>query len=250
LNTGKDTRISGDRKNHIYIKLSLFLFLVGGLTVLVYHLDLIRLFFNKEHLLHFLDSFGPWASVVFVLLQAFQVVAAPIPGEVTGILGGYLYGPFLGILLSTIGLTIGSYVAFILARCLGRPFVERYVAPSTIARFDYLLHHKGVFLVFLLFLLPGFPKDALCYLLGLGHLSTIEFLVIGGVGRLLGTILLTLEGNFLRLHQYGMFYTFVAFGLIILLLALAYKDKLERKFRQWYRKKDLKEIAKPLDNPE
>ena len=48
-------------------------------------------------------------------------------------------------------------------------------------RFDYLLHHKGAFLVFLLFLIPGFPKDYLCYMLGLGHLTTLEFLAIASV---------------------------------------------------------------------
>jgi len=57
------------------------------------------------------------------------------------------------------------------------------------ARFDFLLHHKGAFLVFLLFLLPGFPKDYLCYILGLGHLPLLTFLWIGATGRLLGTII-------------------------------------------------------------
>ena len=214
--------------------------IIGGISIFAYQSDLIRLFFKKKHLLRFLQSFGPWASVVFVLLQAFQVVAAPIPGEVTGILGGYLYGPYLGTFLSTIGLTLGSYIAFVLARYLGRPFAERFVPQSTMDRFDYLLHHKGVFLIFLLFLIPGFPKDALCYVLGLGHLSTVEFLVIGGVGRLLGTILLTLEGNFLRLQQYGSFYILVGIGLVILLVAMVYKDKLERLFRHLHSKKHLK----------
>jgi uncharacterized membrane protein YdjX (TVP38/TMEM64 family) len=250
MDPGKDASISGNGKNHIYIKLAVLFILVGGLTVLAYHSEFIRLFFSRKHLMAFLESLGPWASVVFVLLQALQVVAAPIPGEATGILGGYLYGPFLGTLLSTIGLTIGSYLAFVLARSLGRPFVERYVAPSTMARFDYLLHHKGAFLVFLLFLIPGFPKDALCYLLGLGHLTTLEFLVIGGAGRLLGTILLTLEGTCLRLRQYGMFYTLVALGLVVLFVVLAYRDKLERTFWRWTSKKGPKQVAETMDNPQ
>jgi uncharacterized membrane protein YdjX (TVP38/TMEM64 family) len=210
---------------------------IGSISFVTYQFDFISLCLDNEKLLHLLESLGPWASVVFVLLQVFQVVAAPVPGEATGILGGYLYGPYLGTLLSTVGLTIGSYIAFVLARYLGRPFAERFIAPATMARFDYLLHHKGAFLVFLLFLVPGFPKDALCYLLGLGHLSTMEFLVIGGVGRLLGTVLLTLEGTCLRSHRYGTFYILVAIGLVILFAVMAYKDKLERLFRQWYTRK-------------
>ena len=140
----------------------------------------------------FLNSLGPLSFVGFIILQAIQVIAAPIPGEVTGFIGGYLYGIVIGIVLSTIGLTIGSWAAFTLSRVLGRPFVEKFIKKKTIERYDYLLHHKGAFLVFLLFLIPGFPKDSLCYILGLGHLTTKEFLIISTVGRFAGTVLLTL----------------------------------------------------------
>lgn len=199
-----------------------------------YKTGLIHFFLNKERLLNFLDSLGPAAFIGFIILQAAQVVAAPIPGEVTGLLGGFLYGKFTGIILSTIGLTIGSYIAFSLSRTFGRPLVDRFVSKSTIERFDYLLHHKGAFLVFLLFLIPGFPKDYLCYILGLGHLSTMEFLVIGVTGRLFGTILLTLGGDYIRHHEYGKFSILVGVALIVVFIAMAYRDKLERIFRIWH----------------
>jgi uncharacterized membrane protein YdjX (TVP38/TMEM64 family) len=131
-------------------------------------------------------------------------------------------------------LTIGSYIAFALSRTFGRPFVDRFVDKAIMNRFDYLLHHKGAFLVFLLFLIPGFPKDYLCYILGLGHLSTMEFLVIGGTGRLFGTILLTLGGDYIRHHQYGRFFILVGIALIVVFIAMAYRDKLERLFRIWH----------------
>lgn len=185
-------------------------------------------------MLRLLDSLGPLSFLGFILLQSAQVVAAPIPGEVTGLLGGFLYGPVLGVALSTIGLTIGSYIAFALARTFGRPFVERFVDKNTMRRFDYLLHHKGAFLVFLLFLIPGFPKDYLCYILGLGHLTTAEFLVIGGTGRLFGTILLTLGGDYIRHHQYGRFTILVGIAIVVVLITMAYKDNLDRLFRKWH----------------
>ncbi|MBF0330204.1 MAG: TVP38/TMEM64 family protein [Nitrospirae bacterium] len=192
-------------------------------------------------MLNFIDSLGPIGFVGFILLQITQVVAAPIPGEATGLLGGFLYGPVLGVILSTIGLTIGSYIAFALSRAFGRPFVDRFVDKSVMKRFDYLLHHKGAFLVFLLFLIPGIPKDYLCYILGLGHLSTAQFLVIGGTGRLFGTILLTLGGSYIRHQQYQRFFILVGVALVVIFIAMAYKDKLDRLFRVWhvldYRKK-------------
>jgi uncharacterized membrane protein YdjX (TVP38/TMEM64 family) len=201
------------------------------LTFIFYETGLIHFFLNKKRLLDFLDSLGPLAFIGFIFLQVAQVVAAPIPGEVTGLLGGFLYGPVLGVILSTIGLTIGSYAAFALARTFGRPFVDRFVDKAVMNRFDYLLHHKGAFLVFLLFLIPGLPKDYLCYILGLGHLSTKEFLIIGGTGRLFGTILLTLGGDYIRRNQYGRFSILIGVALVVVFIAMAYKDKLERLFR-------------------
>jgi len=203
-------------------------------------------------MLVFLDSLGPLSFIGFILLQVLQVVVAPIPGEVTGLLGGFLYGPLLGVFLSTIGLTIGSYIAFALARAFGRPLVDRLVDKRVMKRFDYLLHHKGAFLVFLLFLIPGFPKDYLCYILGLGHLTTMEFLVIGGTGRLFGTILLTLGGTYIRHHQYLRFFVLAGTAIIVVFIAMAYRDKLERFFRKWhvvsYRNKKKKKTKKTVKN--
>lgn len=202
-------------------------------------------------MLQFIHSLGPLGFIGFILLQIAQVVAAPIPGEATGFLGGFIYGPVIGTLLSTIGLTVGSYIAFALSRILGRPFVERFVDESVMSRFDYLLHHKGAFLVFLLFLIPGIPKDYLCYLLGLGHLTTLEFLIIGGTGRLLGTVMLTLGGDFIRQEQYSKFFILTGVALIVILTAMIYKEKLERLFRilhiVHYRKKRAKRSLKKLN---
>jgi len=221
---------------HIWLRLLILILIVGGLTLVLYETGTIQFFLNKKRMAHFLDSLGPMSGLVFVLLQVAQVVAAPIPGEVTGFLGGYVFGKFFGVVLSTIGLTLGSYIAFILARTFGRPLIEKFIPKGTMQRFDYILHHKGAFLVFLLFLIPGFPKDWLCYILGLGHLTTTDFLVIGGTGRLFGTILLTLGGSYLRHHQYVRFYVLVGIGISVVIVALAYRDKLDRIFRFWHLK--------------
>lgn len=200
--------------------------------VILYETGVFRFFMSRERLRAFLDSLGMWGFAGFILLQVVQVVAAPIPGEATGLLGGYLYGPLLGVLLSTVGLTVGSFIAFSLSRLFGKPLTERLVPRATLERFNYLLHHKGAFLIFLLFLLPGFPKDILCYILGLGPLTALEFLGIATSGRLLGTVLLTLGGSYLRKGQYEQFFIIAGLAVIVVFLAMAYKDKLERLFRK------------------
>jgi uncharacterized membrane protein YdjX (TVP38/TMEM64 family) len=188
----------------------------------------------------FLNSLGPLSFIGFIFLQASQVVVSPIPGEVTGLLGGFLYGTLTGIILSTIGLTIGSWIAFSLSKYFGRPFVEKFVKKETLDRYDYLLHHKGAFLVFLLFLIPGFPKDYLCYILGLGHLGTKEFLVISTIGRFMGTVLLTLGGTYIRHHQYYRFSLLIGIAIVFLFVSLVYRDKIEKFFRSWHADKKFK----------
>jgi len=189
---------------------------------------------DRERVRAFLDSLGPLSFIGFIGLQTLQVVAAPIPGEVTGVIGGFLYGPLLGLLLSTIGLTFGSWINFALSKSFGRPFVDRFVSKKTLDKYDYLMHHKGAFLVFVLFLIPGFPKDILCYILGLGHLTTREFLAISTVGRFGGTVLLTLGGNYLRHHQYYRFSLLLGTAIVVIFLSMVYKDKMERLFRIWH----------------
>ncbi len=136
----------------------------------------------------------PFDEIVFISLQILQVVFAPIPGEVTGFIGGYIYGPVLGTIYSTIGLVIGSWLAFILARYFGLPFVEKTVKPEIIKKYDFILEHKGALVAFILFLIPGFPKDFLCYIMGLSHMTVWTFLVVSSIGRLLGTVLLSVCG--------------------------------------------------------
>jgi uncharacterized membrane protein YdjX (TVP38/TMEM64 family) len=211
----------------------------------MYHLGLFHFFMNRERLVVWIHSLGAWGFAGFILLQVVQVVAAPIPGEMTGVLGGYLYGPFVGVLLSTIGLTLGSYVAFSLSRFFGRPLTEKFVDAKTMERFDYLLLHKGLFLIFLLFLIPGFPKDYLCYILGLGHLTTLEFLVIATTGRLLGTMLLTLGGMFLRNDQYYRFFLLSGVAVVLVLLTVACRDRLEKFFQMLHERHSRKKGKRP-----
>ncbi|HMK44157.1 MAG TPA: VTT domain-containing protein [Dissulfurispiraceae bacterium] len=219
-------------REHIWINLFAFLFISALLIWLMYETDMIQLFTNRVYLERFLSRLNPMATIaVFILLQSLQVVFAPIPGEVTGLVGGILFGEFWGVVWSTAGLTLGSYIAFALTRRFGQPFVERFVSQALVAKFDYLLHHKGAFMIFLLFLIPGVPKDALCYILGLGHLTTTEFLLIGGTGRLFGTILLTLGGTYIRHEQYEKFWVLTAVAIVVVLLAMLMRERIERLLR-------------------
>lgn len=209
----------------------LLLLLLGGLALvgyLLYATGLVKLFLSKEHLLDFINRHRPYAALIFIGLQTAQVVIAPVPGELTGFAGGLIFGPVWGVVYSTIGLTLGSWLAFSLARLLGRPLVERVVKAETIARYDYVMQHKGRLLAFIMFLIPGFPKDYLCYMLGVGHMRLRDFLVIVTVGRMLGTSLLTLAGSYFESQRYGPLFVIIGLSLFLLLVVTVYRERIER----------------------
>jgi uncharacterized membrane protein YdjX (TVP38/TMEM64 family) len=218
-----------DKKSVLQL-LSIVFFVAVG-TYLLYTFGLIDLFADRHRMLRFIHEHRAYSVLIFIALQAIQVVAAPVPGEVTGFVGGYFFGTFWGIIYSTIGLTIGSWLAFVIARVLGRHLVEAFVNARTIKQYDYVMKHKGLFLAFLMFLIPGFPKDLLCYLLGLGHMGQRDFLIVSTSGRLLGTVLLTLGGTYFRDQRYGALFTLVGVCIFLVLLTMIYRKTIE----QWFR---------------
>jgi uncharacterized membrane protein YdjX (TVP38/TMEM64 family) len=176
--------------------------------------ELFEFYANERAIAQYVKDAGPYGPIVFIALQALQVVAAPFPGEATGVLGGYLFGTLPGLIYSTIGLTIGSCLGFVFGRWLGLPFIRRFVKPDTYHRFDFLTRAKGELIVFLLFLIPGFPKDILCYILGVSPIPFGTFLLVCAVGRVPGTWLLSMQGAQVRGRQY------VGFVILLSLLAL------------------------------
>jgi uncharacterized membrane protein YdjX (TVP38/TMEM64 family) len=197
-----------------------------------FHFHLYTFFSDREKAVVFIKSFGPWSVGVFIFFQILQVLLAPIPGEVTGIIGGYIYGPVLGTLYSTIGLAVGSWLAFCLAHLFGEPLVEKIVKPETLRKYDSFLEHKGRLVIFILFLIPGFPKDALSYILGLSHMRALSFIYISTIGRLLGTISLSIIGSLAQARQYeGLGIILILCG-IIALIAYLNRERLIHKLKR------------------
>jgi uncharacterized membrane protein YdjX (TVP38/TMEM64 family) len=128
-------------------------------------------------------GFGSFAPVVFLAVQSTQVVVAPIPGQLLAVAGGYLFGPLLGATLSVCGVLLGSAVAIGLTRRYGRPYAESVVADDTLAEFDAVVDETGEAGLFVAFLLPVFPDDALCFVAGLTDIPTWRLLVLVAVGR-------------------------------------------------------------------
>jgi uncharacterized membrane protein YdjX (TVP38/TMEM64 family) len=189
---------------------------------------------DKEKVTAFMKAAGPVAPLTFILTQILQVVLAPIPGEATGFIGGYLFGVPLGMLYSTIGLTVGSVIAFLLGRWLEVKFVAKVVNKETLDKFDFLMERQGALIAFFLFVVPGFPKDYLCFILGLSTISWKLFLIMATVGRLPGTLMLTLQGAQVYQGNYLVSVMLLGFCLLLALVLFNYREPLYRWLRTWH----------------
>jgi len=164
---------------------------------------LFRLYTDHEFMRATIEQWGLFAPLAFILIQALQVVIAPIPGDVTGLLGGFVFGQRLGFIYSTIGLTIGSLLAFWLGRRLGAPFVKRMTGPEVWQHLDFIVEAEGAILCFIIFLVPGLPKDTLCYLFGVSPLPFWVFALVSTLGRMPGTWVLSAGGAKVAGAQYA-----------------------------------------------
>lgn len=162
---------------------------------LIFGKPLVPLFSNPATARETIGGLGAWAPLAFIGMQIAQVVIAPLPGQITGLIGGFLFGPWLGLLYTLIGAFIGFWLVFVLARKLGRPFVERFVKTETLAKFDGLLNRGGPFVLFLIYLLPAFPDDIISFIAGLTKIPIRTLLLVSVAGRLPGYLVLSFAGE-------------------------------------------------------
>jgi uncharacterized membrane protein YdjX (TVP38/TMEM64 family) len=183
---------------------------------------------DREWIRSTVASYGWAAPLVFIGVQIAQVVAAPIPGEATGFIGGYLFGTLRSFLYSSISLGIGSLINFGIGRFLGERFVRRLIPEEKFKRIDRMVNRQGVIAVFLMYIIPGFPKDYLSLALGLTTLPLKVFAVLAFIGRMPGTLVLSLKGASLYDQNYVLLAVVAAACLLLALLAYFFRDPLYR----------------------
>ncbi len=152
------------------------------LTVLAYSKGL---FTEQEQLERFLNECGIFAPIVFVIIQAMQVVVPILPGAVGCLYGVLIFGPIYGFLYNYIGICIGSIIAFLLARNAGQEFVKQMTGSIFFEKYSkYLMkerHFENLFA--LLIFLPVAPDDFLCYLAGISKMKLKKFTMIILLGK-------------------------------------------------------------------
>ncbi|UCF97843.1 MAG: TVP38/TMEM64 family protein [Spirochaetaceae bacterium] len=172
------------------------LFLALLVLTFVLRRQLFELFSSPQALREWIRATGVVAPLVFVAVQAFQVVFFFIPGEIPQVAGGYAFGLWMGTVLSVTGITLGATFNFVIARILGVPFVNALFTPQKVEQARKIATSpKARLSFFLFFLIPGIPKDILCYVAGLSIMKLHFFLLYSTLGRIPGIIGSALIGN-------------------------------------------------------
>lgn len=191
------------------------LLLVGGAWL--WRAGLLARLTDRDGLIAWLRASGSSGALLCIAVQFVQVVIAVIPGEITQFAAGYVFGAGRGFLYSAVGLTLGSAFNFYFARVVGRPTLERLLAPDRLAKLDRAVGSVGSrSALFLLFLLPGLPKDFLCYAAGLSGIAFPQFVLIAGLGRFPALLASVLVGAGLSRGDYRS----VIATVLVLLLAI------------------------------
>jgi len=163
-----------------------------------------QFFGNQETIRDFVNQFGIFAPLAFIVLQILQVVITPFSHYAVSIAGGFIFGTWQGFIYNWIGRVIGTAIAFYLGRYLGRKIIKHVVKEETIKKYDYYFD-KGKLLLFLAYFLPLFPDDELSYLAGFSAMSPSIFLPLMAVGHISGSLSLAYIGNGIQSVKEPMF---------------------------------------------
>lgn len=165
---------------------------------------MVRFVSQPEKFRDWVREMGIWGKAAYVLMVAFQVVIALIPGEPLEIVAGYAFGAVEGTLLAVLGITLGSLAVFFLVRRFGIMLVHLFFSKERVHELKFLKNpKKRNTLIFIVFFLPGTPKDLLTYFAGLTDIRLSHFLWLASVARLPSVVTSVVGGNALGASEYG-----------------------------------------------
>lgn len=187
--------------------------------------------FSQDDFRDYIQSFGAGGPLVLLGLQFLQVFIALIPGELLETAAGYAFGPWIGTAICYIGVGLASALIFALTRRYGVKLVEIFVDRERINELRFLnTERKRNNLIFLLYFIPGTPKDLLTYFVGLTDIKLSTFLILSMIARIPSVISSTFGGHLLGEERYtGAIVLYGITGLVSALGLLGYNLYLKKK---------------------
>ncbi len=150
------------------------------LCIFFYYALKAEIFTSEEKMQMFLDGYGIWAPIIFVIIQIVQVIIPLIPGGVSQGVGVLVFGPVMGFVYNYVGIVIGSIIVFFIARKYGMPLIQKLFKKQLIDRYIGWLNKGKKYEKFfaVAILLPVAPDDFLCYLAGVTDIDVKKYIAI------------------------------------------------------------------------
>jgi len=208
--------------------IAILLFLIAiALVGAKYSKQIIALTSSPSKFRDWVLSYGKWGVLVFILFQVLQVVVSVIPGEAVQVSGGYIYGTFAGTFYSLTGIMIGSVIVFYLSRLLGYNLIKKVVSEKSLEKFYFVINSPKIeTVIFLLFLIPGIPKDILVYIAGLSPIKPLNFFIITAIARFPGIFFSSYFGSNLEKKNYEVAIAVAVVAIVLFIIGLVYHEKI------------------------
>lgn len=185
---------------------------------------------SLEEFKNYILSMGHLGVIMIIIFQVLQTIIAPIPGEVIQIAGGYLYGTLLGTIYNLIGLAIGSGIAFYFTRFIGRVFISNLIKKKKLKWITNTMEGKKFELIlFIIFIVPGLPKDFMLYIAGLTTLKPMRFFIILIISRLPWIMISASVGANINAGNYMLTIIISFIAVIGFVIGMHYKNKIIKK---------------------
>lgn len=193
------------RKTIAIIEIVVFLSILILIPVFIFlkYPDTLQYFKSADAFQAFLSKYEKNSIIIYIAIQIIQTVITFIPAQAVQMAGGYMYGFLWVSLFTIIGVTIGTAIAFGIAKLFGENALRVLFGDERIDKYRGLLDsEKGHTIMIILYLIPGVPKDLLAYAAGVANLKFIPFLITSMVARFPGVCASMLTGSFLKTHNY------------------------------------------------
>ena len=222
-----------------YLKLSLVASVLLTIIYFIYFIlvktNLLEQITSFEDLRQLILSFGGWGIFSYIVINLLQCVIIPVPTTLTVLVGTAIYGPTIAFVYATIGVILGSSIAFLIGRYCSKPVIYWIFGRDKVDKYQNILNKRAELILFLTLTLPFFPDDLICMMAGVSNIKYIRFLFISifarGVG--LATISFFGSGKIIPFSGWGIAVWAIIAVTVIAILIMAFKKR--EKIKQFFK---------------
>ncbi len=204
-----------------------YFFLLFSLTTLfiLQRVGFFQIVKDEETFKEYIRKAGAWMPVIYIVFQFLQVVVLPVPSIVSTVAGVAMFGALRAAVYSFIGIMLGSILAFFIGRKLGVRAVNWLVGEDALKKWRRKLKGKDNFVLTLMFILPLFPDDVLCFIAGLSTMTTKYFLITITACRLFAIFTTCYSVDFIPINTpWGVAIWGILIACIVIAFWLIYKN--------------------------